>query len=49
MNNMNEEDLFNKYFPDNFRVKVERNVRKILVNTGIYKRIKKVAKKILGK
>ena len=41
------EEVLNKYFPDNLSVKIERNVRKILVKTDIYKPIKKFIKKIV--
>ena len=49
INNMNEKEFFNKYFPDNIKVKVERTIRKVLAKLGIYNKIKKVAKRILRK
>lgn len=49
MQKMNGEDLLNKYFPETFRVRVERSVRRISYQLGIYKQIKKIAKKFLKK
>ena len=46
MNSLPEEELFNKYFPDNLKTKVERNARKLLLKTGIYKKILNIGKKI---
>ena len=46
---MDVQQFFKKYFPDNLRVKLERNIRKILVKTGIYSKTKKIVKKIIGK
>ena len=41
------ENVFNKYFSDTLRVKLERTLRKRLVNLKMYKRIKRIAKRIL--
>ncbi len=49
INNLNEKDFFPKYFPNNLKVKLERIVRKTLAQTGAYKKIKKLAKKVLRK
>ena len=49
INKMDVQQFFKKYFPDNLRVKLERNIRKILVKTGIYSKTKKIVKKIIGK
>ena len=49
MQELNEEKLFDKYFPDSINVKIERSIRVALTKTGLYKNIKKVAKKILRK
>ena len=47
INNMDEEKFFNKFFPDNLKVKLERTLRIFLAKTGLYKKIKKMAKKII--
>lgn len=39
--------LFEKYFPDTFKVKLERTTRRILVKFPIYKAVKKTIKKIV--
>ena len=49
INQMEEQKFFQKYFPDDLRVKLERNIRKMLVKTGIYNKTKKVVKKLIGK
>ena len=49
INQLEEEEFFNKYFPDNIKVKVERTIRKVLAKLGIYNKIKKVAQRILRK
>ena len=49
INKMDVQQFFKKYFPDNLRVKLESNIRKILVKTGIYSKTKKIVKKIIGK
>lgn len=49
INNMKEEEFFQKYFPINLRAKLESFIRKFLAKTGIYKVVKKTAKKILRK
>lgn len=46
INILNEEVVFEKYFPDNTKVKIERNARKILLKTGIYKPILNIGKMI---
>lgn len=49
INKMQEFEFFEKYFKDSLKVKCERSVRTILAKTGIYKNIKRIAKKILRK
>ena len=49
INKLLERDFFEKYFPNNLKAKTEKSIRVILVKTGLYKRIKVLAKKILGK
>ena len=39
MNVLDEEKLFEKYFPDTLSVKIERNLRKFLLKTGLYNKI----------
>ena len=46
---LDEKELFEKYFPDSIKVKLERVTRVLLTKTGLYKNIKKIAKKILRK
>ncbi len=46
INKMNEKDFFEKYFPDNMNVKLERTMKIFLTKTGAYKKIKKVVRKI---
>ena len=43
---LEEKELFTKYFSDNITVKSERVIRKILLKTGIYKKILNLGKKI---
>lgn len=45
VNQLSDKELFEKYFPDNMKVKLERTARTILVKTGIYKKILNVGKK----
>lgn len=47
IDNMSTEELFEKYFPDTIKVKLERCVRKTLVRFSIYKKIKRIIKKII--
>lgn len=49
INKMNEKEFFEKYFPDNINVKVERNMKIFLTKTGAYKKIKKLVRKIRNK
>lgn len=49
INEMKEEEFFKKWFPDTIKVKAERIVRITMAKTGVYKSIKKLAKKILRK
>ncbi len=49
LNEMNEEEFFKKWFPDTIKVKVERTARVTMARTGVYKCIKKIAKKVLRK
>lgn len=46
LKNMNEKDLFEKYFPYTLKVKAEKYGRLILLKTGLYKQILGVGKKI---
>ena len=46
MTTLSEEELFKKYFPDTLKVKTERNARKILLKTGVYKKVLNIGKKI---
>ena len=43
---LEEKELFTKYFSDNITVKSERVIRKLLLKTGIYKKILDLGKKI---
>lgn len=49
LNEVNEEEFFKKWFPDTIKVKVERTARVTMARTGVYKCIKKIAKKVLRK
>lgn len=49
INILDEEEFFNKYFPNNLKVKLKRIARITLIKAGIYKQTKKVVKKILRK
>ena len=49
LNEMKEEKFFAKWFPDTIKVKIERFVRIFMVKTGIYKKIKRLVKKMLRK
>lgn len=44
-NRLENRELFEKYFPDTMKVKVERMARVILVRSGIYKKLLSVGKK----
>ena len=46
---MEEEAFFKKYFPDSMKVKAERLIRHSSEKLGIYRFVKRTAKKILGK
>lgn len=46
VNNLNEEELFNKYFSDTLKIKLERYGRMILQKTKLYKPILNIGKKI---
>ena len=45
-NTLSNKKLFDKYFPDKLKVKIERNLRKILIKTGFYKKILNIGKKV---
>ena len=45
-NELEEKELFDKYFSDTFMVKTERIARKVLLKTGMYKLILNFGKKI---
>lgn len=49
INEMEERNFFEKYFPQNIRVKCEKCVRVFLIKTGLYKKIKSIIKRILKK
>lgn len=44
-NQLENKELFEKYFPDTIKVKIERYARTVLVKTGIYKKILSLGKK----
>lgn len=46
---MNNNDFFNKWFPDTLKVKAERFVRRTTEKLGIYASVKRLAKKLLRK
>ena len=46
---MEAQSLFNKYFPINARVKLERTARRVCYRTGVYAVAKRAARKILKK
>lgn len=45
-NRLTDEELFNKYFADTIKIKIERYGRLVLLKTGIYKPILNLGKKI---
>lgn len=45
VNKLEDKELFEKYFPNNLKVKIERVARTVLVRTGIYKKILNIGKK----
>ena len=47
--NINDDNLFEKYYPTNFKTKINSFVRKTLAVTGVYSSVKSFAKKILRK
>lgn len=47
--NINEDNVFEKYYPINFKTKINSFVRKTLAVTGVYGSVKSFAKKILRK
>ena len=47
--NINADNVFEKYYPTNFKTEVNSFVRKALAITGIYSSVKSLAKKILRK
>lgn len=49
LENLEEDDFWRKWFPNTIKVRLEKNIRVGLVKTGLYKKIKNLAKKILGK
>lgn len=48
-NVLSGDELFNKYFPETVKVKLERSIRVFCYKTGIYNFAKRTAKKILNK
>lgn len=49
INNIQESEFFRTYFPITMRVKCESFIRKFLAKTGMYKVVKLIAKKLLGR
>ena len=49
LNTLSYESLNKKYFPNTFKVKLERFSRRKLVNLKSYKAIKRIVKKVLGR
>ena len=47
INRLEEKEFFNKYFPNTIKARMEKNVRIMLTKMGIYKKIKKIMKKLL--
>ena len=47
--NINDENVFEKYYPISFKTKINSFVRKTLAVTGVYSSVKSFAKKILRK
>lgn len=47
--NINDDNAFEKYYPTNFKTKINSFVRKTLAVTGVYSSVKSFAKKILRK
>ena len=47
--NLSGSDLFEMYFPEPARVKVERSIRLLLVKTNTYHSVKKIVARILKK
>ena len=47
--NINDDNVFEKYYPTNFKTKINSFVRKTLAVTGVYSSVKSFAKKILRK
>lgn len=46
VNTLSEEELFNKYFADTLKIKIERYGRLVLLKTGLYKSVLRLGKKI---
>lgn len=46
VNTLSEEELFNKYFADTLKIKIERYGRLALLKTGLYKSVLRLGKKI---
>lgn len=49
INNVNEKEFFNKYFPNTIKVKSERILRKFLAKTGLNDKVKNTIKNIMKK
>ena len=47
--NINDDNVFEKYYPTNFKTKINSFVRKTLAVTGVYSSVKSFTKKILRK
>jgi len=49
INKLPEDEFFEKYFHENIKVKLERNIRLLLIKLGIYNKVKNIVKGILKK
>ena len=49
LNELDEKQFFESWFPDSIKVKIERVFRVTMAKIGIYKLVKKYLKKLLGK
>ena len=47
--NLEDKELIEKYFPENLKTKTKRIIRIALAKTKLYKPVKRLAKKFLGK
>jgi len=49
LNHMNAEDCFHKYYPISLRSVVEKRLRLFFLRVGVYKYVKRLAKKLIGR